>query len=140
MPKLCSYRPVLLESQVNFYQLRAELAVMLILQQSKATVSEPIELHRIWNMWPQYELRGRDMPIALDRLELLGLIQFDNVMGQRTVALTKPGETWLRSIESRAARPVLIPRYVRSWIGRLWPRASASNHPHRRLDDRFVEE
>ena len=111
---------------MKLFPLRAELAVMNILSEHRLQPGDVLRFFTLTDSWRRYGLRERDLPQAISRLELLGLIEVQRKRGQRTVLLTQAGATWLRSPRGIVTRLLLLPRYVRVQLSQF---LSLTEHP-----------
>lgn len=96
---------------MSFPLLRANLAVMSILRDEHVPALGRLEIRELRARWPRYALRGRDLDRSLDRLESLGLIEIDHVLGHHYVILTEMGYRsahsiigWLESLTAWPSR------------------------------------
>lgn len=83
---------------MSFPLLRANLAVMSILRDEKVPAFGRMDISELRARWPRYALRGRDLDRSVDRLESLGLVEVDHVLGHHYVILTEMGYRSAHSI------------------------------------------
>ncbi len=121
---------------MNFHSLRAELAVMSILNEHRIAPTAALPLTLISSAWRRYGLRAHDLPRAVGRLETLGMIRRDRKDGHHRVVLTDAGAEWLVSLRGSSSMLLLIPRYLRHLAGQLLGhRQNPANCPRRRGTD-----
>jgi hypothetical protein len=120
---------------MNRSALRAELAVMSILRDRKAREQGFIDIQRVRSAWSHYGLRRTDLPLAIDRLEALGLVIVDQDRGRNNLALTDHGRRWNGSVFRWAEWLHLLPRLLKRRLQLRADSNSGSRHPARRATD-----
>lgn len=120
---------------MKLFTLRAELAVMNILSEHRLRPMDEIRMFALTTSWRRYGLRERDLSLAIARLQEMGLIELHRKRGQRNVALTEAGATWLRSPRSMIARLLLLPRYLGVQLAQFMSLSTPAQQASRRAAD-----
>lgn len=95
-------------------ELRAELAVMNVFRACSAKPGDALHMTEFRARWPDYGLRQTDLPMAVARLMLRGLIQREQDGRSDALILTVAGERWSSDQSAWIEYQLLVPRSERA--------------------------
>jgi hypothetical protein len=94
----------------QLFDLRADVAVMIILREFGVEAYGALERSQMVKSWPEYGLRDADLPAALARLALRGHVHIVNAADGDQVILTERGAQWVESLPAWLEYQLIVPR------------------------------